>query len=116
MLKDKQEEGKIKATENAIEEIKQRFGEGAIMKFGEIKKLKDLKKSDFEEVKERLIGLRQISKEKCDSTMVDLLQEEIGGNSKEYYNYEENINKVALGDVKKLSQLKGYSFVALVPE
>lgn len=40
MLKDKQEEGKIKATENAIEEIKQRFGEGAIMKFGEIKKLK----------------------------------------------------------------------------
>ncbi len=31
---------KNKATEVAIEEIKQRFGEGAIMKFGEIKKLK----------------------------------------------------------------------------
>lgn len=41
MAKDeKQEEGKVKAAEVAIEEIKQKFGEGAIMKFGEIKKLK----------------------------------------------------------------------------
>lgn len=40
--KDETQEGgqKSKATEVAIEEIKQRFGEGAIMKFGEIKKLK----------------------------------------------------------------------------
>lgn len=37
---DKQEEGKNKAAELAMDEIKQRFGEGAIMKFGEIKKLK----------------------------------------------------------------------------
>ncbi len=31
---------KLKAAENAMEQIKERFGEGAIMKFGEIKKLK----------------------------------------------------------------------------
>lgn len=82
----------------------------------EIKKLGDLKKSDFEEVKERLIGLRQISKEKSDLTMIELLQEEIGGDAENYYKYEENINKVKLKDVQDLSKLKGHSFVALVPE
>jgi len=81
----------------------------------EIKKLKDLNKTDFNEAKERLIGLRQISKEKCDSTMMELLQEEIGGDAQEYYDYENKINKVKLGDVRILSKLKGHSFVALVP-
>ena len=81
----------------------------------EIKKLKDLEKSDFEEAKERLIGLRQISKEKCDSTMVELLQEEIGGDARNYYQYEKELNKIKLKDVQNLSKLKGHSFAALVP-
>jgi len=63
-----------------------------------------------------LIGLRKISMEKCDLTMIDLLQEEIGGDSSEYYNYEERIGKIRLDDVRVLSKLKGFSFVALVPE
>ena len=82
----------------------------------EIKKMKELKPSDLSESKERLIGLRQISKEKCDSTMIELLQEEIGGDAGNYYEYEEEIGKVKLNDVRALSQLKGFSFVALVPE
>jgi len=81
----------------------------------EIKKIKDFKKSDLDEVKERLIGLRQISKEKCDLTMMDLLEEEIGGNAGNYYKYEEEINKVKLKEVRGLSKLKGFSFVALIP-
>ena len=81
----------------------------------EIKKLKGLNKTDFTEAKERLIGLRQISKEKCDLTMVELLQEEIGGNAKNYYEYENKINSVKLTDVQNLSKLKGYSFVSLIP-
>jgi predicted Zn-dependent peptidase len=81
----------------------------------EIKKLGELKQKDFDEAKETLIGLKQISKEKCDSTMIDLLSEEIGGNAENYYNYEENISKVKLKEVQELSKLKGYSFVALVP-
>jgi predicted Zn-dependent peptidase len=81
----------------------------------EVKKMKDLKLSDLNEAKERLIGLREISKEKSDSTMFDLLQEELGGDASNYYNYEENINKVKLKDVRELSKLKGTSFVALVP-
>lgn len=81
----------------------------------EINKLGQLKQADFSEAKERLIGLRQINQEKCDLTMVELLQEEIGGNAENYYKYEEGINKVKLEDVRELSKIKGYSFVALVP-
>jgi predicted Zn-dependent peptidase len=82
----------------------------------EIKKLKDLKLSDFNEAKETLIGLREISKEKCDSTMMDLLQEEIAGNSSKYYEFENEINKVRLEDVRNLSNLKGFSLAGLLPE
>ncbi len=82
----------------------------------EIKKLKDLKQADFDEAKERLIGLKEVNNEKCDSTMIELLQEEIGGDAQNYYKYEEEINKVKLKEVRELSKLKGYSFVALLPE
>ncbi len=81
----------------------------------EIRKLGNLNQRELSEAKERLIGLRQISKEKCDSTMTELLLEEIGGDAENYYKYEDNINKVKLKDVRNLSKLKGYSFVALVP-
>jgi len=81
----------------------------------EIKKLNNLSKKDLDEAKERLIGLRQISTEKSDSTMIGLLQEEIGGDAKEFYKYEEVISKVKLKDVRDLSKLKTYSFVGLVP-
>ena len=81
----------------------------------EIKKLGSLKQRELSEAKERLIGLRQISKEKCDSTMTELLLEEIGGDAENYYKYEDNINNVGLKNVRNLSKLKGYSFVALVP-
>ena len=81
----------------------------------EINKLKELKQSDLDEIKERLIGLREISKEKCDSTMIDLLQEEIGGNAENYYKYEEEIGKIKLKNMNEVIKLKGFSFVALVP-
>lgn len=99
----------VGTTKDKIEEVKE-----LILK--EIKKIKDLNLSDLNEAKERLIGLREINKEKVDSTMFDLLQEEIGGNAENYYKYEENISKVKLSDVKDLSKLKDYSFVGLVPE
>ena len=51
--------------------------------------MKDLKQADLNQAKERLIGLREINKEKSDSTMFDLLQEEIGGDAENYYKYEE---------------------------
>jgi predicted Zn-dependent peptidase len=82
----------------------------------EIKKMQNLKKSDFEEAKERLIGSNEIEKEKSDLTMLELVSEEIAGNAEEYYKYEERINSVKLEEVQNLGKLKGYSFVALLPE
>ena len=99
----------VGTTPDKVKEIK-----GIILK--EILKLKDLKSSDFNEAKERLIGLRQITKEKCDSTMTELLIAEIGGDASNYYKYEEEINLVKLKQVQDLSKLNGYSFTALVPK
>jgi predicted Zn-dependent peptidase len=98
----------VGTTKDKIQEVKK-------IVLNEVKKLKDLELSDLNEAKERLIGLRKISKERSDSTMFDLLQEELGGNASNYYNYEENISKVKLSDVRELSSLRGSSFVALVP-
>jgi len=97
--------GTVKEKVNQIKEL--------VLK--EIKKLNELKQSDFNEARERLIGLKQVNQEKCDSTMIELLQEEIGGDALNYYKYEDYINKVKLKDVRELSKLKGYSFVALLP-
>ncbi len=96
--------------------VKEKINEIKKLILKEIKKLGRLKQRELSEAKERLIGLRQISKEKCDSTMTELLLEEIGGDAENYYKYEDNINKVRLKDVRNLSKLKGYSFVSLVPE
>ncbi|MBS3075579.1 insulinase family protein [Candidatus Pacearchaeota archaeon] len=96
--------------------VKEKINEIKKIVLKEIQKLDNLKQSDLSEAKETLIGLRQISKEKCDSTMIELLQEEIGGSAEEYYNYEKNISQVDLESVRELSKLKGYSFAALVPD
>ncbi len=99
----------VGTTKDKVKEVRE-----IVMK--EIKKLKNLKNSDLSEAKERLIGLRMISKEKCDSTMIELLQEEMGGDAENYYNYDENISKIKLQEVRDLSNISGSSFVALVPK
>lgn len=96
--------------------IKEKVNEIKKLILKEIKKLKSLKKQDFEEAKERLIGSREISLEKSDASMVGLLQEEIAGNAKEFYEYEDKINSVKLNQVQNLSNIKSYSFSALIPE
>lgn len=95
--------------------VKEKIKEIKELVLKEIKRINKLKQKDFDEAKERLIGLKEINGEKCDSTMMDLLQEEIGGNAENYYKYIDNINNVKLKDVRGLSKIKGYSFVALVP-
>jgi len=95
--------------------VKEKIKEIKELILKEIKKMGELEESDFLEGKERLIGLRKLSEEKSDAVMVGLLQEEIGGNVKDYYKYEEQINKVKLENVRKLSKLKNYSFASLIP-
>ena len=71
---------------------------------------------EFNEVKEQLIGNRHISSEDSQDQMVGLLTAEINGNAKEFYEYEKNIRKVKIGEVKELAKIKNYSFFALVPQ
>lgn len=81
----------------------------------EFKKLKNLDEKELNEVKEQLIGNDRISKEDSQGQMLELLSYEILGKPKDGYAYEKNIRAVKLSDVKKLGDLKKYSFFALVP-
>jgi predicted Zn-dependent peptidase len=78
-----------------------------------------LEEKELGQVKEQLIGHHQISMEDSQSQMVNLLANEIAGTVEEFYDFEKNIKKVNLEDVKKMaSEVKegNYSFFALVPK
>ena len=95
-----------------------------------VKKVKELILKEFEKVsnrfdeeelkkvKEQLIGNYQISMEDSQAQMINLLVSEIQGEAKDFYEYEKNISKVKLNDVKVLAKkaIKEYSFFALVPK
>ncbi len=82
--------------------------------FGKISK--QLAEKELNQVKEQLIGNSKISREDSQGQMLDLLYNEIWDKAEKSYEYETNIKNVKLEDVKKLSQLKDHSFIALVPE
>jgi len=95
-----------------VEEIK-----GLILK--EFKKIsEDLDEEELNQIKNKLIGNYQISMEDSQVQMVNLLAIEVHTKAEDFYNFEKNIKKVQLEDVKKLaSEVKegNYSFFALVP-
>jgi predicted Zn-dependent peptidase len=78
---------------------------------------KNLTKKELSKAKENHIGNIQISQEDSVGQMFYLINWEISdGNAKKFYELEKNIKKVSLGEVKKLAQIKNYSFFALIPE
>ncbi len=94
---------------------------------GEVEKLilegfKDSQKmteKEFEEAKEKLIGLRKVSSEESLSVMNELVFAEMAsGNAEEYYKYEKMVRAVRLEDVKRLARdlPKKYSTAAIVPK
>jgi predicted Zn-dependent peptidase len=82
----------------------------------EIGDLKNLKQKDFDECKEQLIGSRKVAEEDSSSVMNALVMEENGGDAEEYYQFDERVNSVKLGDVRKLARLEGYSSFSLIPK
>jgi predicted Zn-dependent peptidase len=82
----------------------------------EIKKMQELQAKDFEESKEHLIGKYKLMQENSENTLLALLEEELAGNASEFYKYEQRISELKLLEVRKLGNLKNYSFLALVPE
>jgi predicted Zn-dependent peptidase len=85
-----------------------------IEEFEKVAKMLDEK--ELSEVKEQLIGNSKISREDSQGEMTDLLSNEVFERAEKTYEYEENIKKVNLEDVKELAKIKDYSFFSLVPE
>lgn len=81
----------------------------------EFKNIKEMNQKDFDEVKEQLIGLKQISTEDSMKVMSTLMFEELGKGAEEYYKFEEKINVVKLEDIKNF-KLKKYSTFSLIPD
>ncbi len=99
-------------TKEAIPEVKRLIIEG----FNEIEKMTD---KDLEESKERLIGLKKVSTEESINVMNALLFSEIAtGKAESYYDYEKEVEKVSLVDVKKLAKelINEFSTAAIVPK
>jgi hypothetical protein len=74
-----------------------------------------MKKRDFDEAKEQMIGLREISEEDSMNVMNSLVIEDLGKGAEEYYKFEDKINSLKFNDVKNF-KLPGYSTFSLVPE
>jgi predicted Zn-dependent peptidase len=79
---------------------------------------KSLDEKELNQIKEQLVGNYQISMEDSQQQMISLLGYELHGNAKDFYNFEKDVLKVKLEDVKKLaaSAAKDYSFFSLIPK
>lgn len=79
---------------------------------------KKLTEKELNSAKEQIIGNYDVAMEESINQMNHLLFFEIGGNAKNYYEFEKNIRNVKLKDVKQIagSVKKAHSFFALVPE
>jgi predicted Zn-dependent peptidase len=82
----------------------------------EISKFKSWNSKELDEVKEELLGHRELENERSERVADNLLREQMTGDAKEYYKYEEKIAQVTLEDIKQIADIKNYAFIALVPE
>lgn len=96
--------------------VKEKINEIKKIILKEIKNLQKIQKSDLEEVKEQLIGLRKVEDEDSSNTMNLLVFEEIAGKAEDYYDYDKKILKVSLEDIRKISKIRAFSTFSLIPE
>ena len=83
----------------------------------EFKKVaENLGEKELRQTKEQLIGNHRIGMEDSQTQMVSLMMHEINGKAEDFYEFEKEISKAKLGDVKNLAKIKNYSFFALAPE
>lgn len=82
----------------------------------EIQKMQILSKKELDDAKQQIIGAYEVEEEDSRNTAFKLILEELCGDASRYYEFEKKIQAVKLNDVKELSKLKDYSYIALVPE
>ena len=102
----------VGTTKDKVDEVKKLILE----EFSKVEK--ELGEKELKESKERLIGLRKISSEESSSVMNALIYEELTEGAENYYEYESNIRKVKLADVKAIAKkiVKSYSTAEIVPK
>ncbi len=80
------------------------------------KKMEKITEAQVKEAKEKLIGLRKISKEESLSVMNELLSAELVGNVEDYYAHEKKIKEVKIEDVRKIAKLSSFSTASVIPK
>ncbi len=99
-------------TKESVEKVKELITQG-------IKDVSKMTEQDLTEARERLIGLRKVSTEESINTMQKLIFEEISsGKSEDFYNFESELRKINLSDVKTLAKnlVKEYSTAVIIPK
>jgi predicted Zn-dependent peptidase len=82
----------------------------------EVSNFKNWNSKELDEAKEALIGLRELENERSEKVADNLLREQLIGDAKEYYKYNEKILQASLDDIRQVADIKNYAFIALVPE
>ncbi len=80
------------------------------------KDVEKMTEQNLKEAKERLVGLRKVSSEESSEVLSGLLFAELAGDASHYYEYEKNIQKVTLAQVKALAKINNYSTATIAPK
>jgi predicted Zn-dependent peptidase len=72
-------------------------------------KMKDISEADLEVGKNQVIGNFEVGFEDSSNVALSLVDEEIQGKAEDFYEYQKNIKKVSLEDIRKIASLTEYS-------
>ncbi len=70
---------------------------------------------ELDDVKVRVLGMRQVESEGSNDTAVELSMEEFSGKAEDYYEFEKFVNEVTLEDLKKLASNQEHAFFSVGP-
>lgn len=94
---------------------KQKVGEVIDICLEEFKKMKNLSDKELADGKEQVIGNHDVGAEGSNETALNLIFEEVFGKAEDYYEYEKNIEKVTLDEIKGLAEAVEHASFALSP-
>jgi predicted Zn-dependent peptidase len=83
--------------------------------YKEFKKMENISKEELEEAKRQIAGNYLVESEGSEECVVNLVMEEILGKAEKYYQFEKNIQKVDLVDVRNLAKNSKFSYAILSP-
>jgi predicted Zn-dependent peptidase len=81
----------------------------------EFSEMKNIKEKELEEAKVQVIGNRKLESEDSRETAMGLILEEVTQKAENYYDFEKEINKISIEDIKNLASKTEYSIFILSP-